>query len=125
MRVSNSNLNTHRTKRLLSSPFRPRALPPELFFEYRGRLMMSGSVPREFSYYMNGGPSIGGFFTNQLIAAITKSIESRGPNVSWEEIAADATKPIPIPGVSNQHPQFAAHGLERDAVPVAATGSFK
>jgi hypothetical protein len=95
-----------------------------LFFEYRGRLMLSGSVPGEFSYYMNAGRSIGGFFTNQLIAAITKGIESRGPNVTWEEIAADATKPIPIPGVSNQRPQFAAYGLVRETVPVAATGSF-
>jgi hypothetical protein len=116
---------------------RPRAAPSELiagpdvrsafqrlFFEYRGRLMLSGSVPGEFSYYLNGGPSIGGFFTNQLVGAITNEITSRGPKVTWEEIAADATKPIPIPGYSYQHPQFAAYGLVRDVVPLTATGSF-
>lgn len=94
-----------------------------LFFEYSGRLMLSGSVPGEFSFYLNAGPSIGGFFTNQLVAAITQRIASRGPNTTWEEIAADATKPIPIPGYDNQHPQFAAYGLMRDVAPVTATGS--
>jgi hypothetical protein len=86
--------------------------------------VLSGSVPGEFSYYMNAGRLIGGFFTNQLIAAIMEGIQSSGPNITWEEIAADATKPIPIPGLSYQHPQFAAYGLTRDVVPVAATGSF-
>jgi hypothetical protein len=69
---------------------------------------------------MNDGPSIGGFFTNQLFAAITKRVADRGPNVTWEEIAADATKPTPIPRFPDQHPQFTANGL---VLPVTATGS--
>jgi hypothetical protein len=85
-----------------------------LFQGYSGTLMMSGAVPGEYSWYMDSGAPLGGFFTNQLLRAINGKILEEGPKVRWEDIAADATKRIFIPGVAEptyQNPQSAALNL--------------
>lgn len=84
-----------------------------LFKDYRGTLIMSGAIPGEYSWYMTAGSSLGGFFTNQLLEAISQNINRSGPNVSWEAIATDATKPIFIPTAPpvTQNPQYLAVGL--------------
>ncbi len=85
-----------------------------LFQAYSGTLIMSGSVPGEFSWYSVRGGSLGGFFTNQLLQAINQRIKDDGPAVRWEDIASDATKTIFIPGTPEptyQNPQSAALNL--------------
>lgn len=84
-----------------------------LFLQYSGTMMMSGSVPGEFSWYMNGGPQIGGFFTNQLLRAVNAKLISQADHVRWEDIATDATKRIFIPSGSetSQTPQYATLNL--------------
>jgi hypothetical protein len=84
-----------------------------LFLQYSGTLMMSGSTPGEFSWYLNSGLQIGGFFTNQLLRAINGKILSEGANVRWEDIATDASKKIYIPREeeTTQTPQYATLNL--------------
>jgi hypothetical protein len=82
-----------------------------LFEHYTGTLIMSGAVPNEYSWYtvLDTSPSLGGFFTNQLLQVIGEKINEDGSKVRWEDIAAEATKTISIPGMSEptyQHPQF-------------------
>jgi GH25 family lysozyme M1 (1,4-beta-N-acetylmuramidase) len=91
-----------------------------LFKDYRGTLIMSGAIPGEYSWYMTAGSSLGGFFTNQFLTAINQNINSSGPNVRWEAIATDATKPIFVPTVPpvTQTPQYLAVGLSTG--PIAA-----
>jgi Caspase domain len=85
-----------------------------LFEGYSGTLIMSGAVPGEYSWYTVAGGSLGGFFTNQLLQAINQKIKEEGSKVRWEDISADATKTIFVPGMSEptyQHPQSAALNL--------------
>lgn len=91
-----------------------RAAFRHLFRDYSGTLMMSGAVPGEFSWYLTSGPSVGGFFTNQLLRAINRQVNDSGREVRWEAIAADATKPIFIPtqpDSTTQNPQYASLNL--------------
>jgi hypothetical protein len=91
-----------------------RAAFKRLFGGYSGTLMMSGSVPGEYSWYMVAGSTLGGFFTNQFRQAIVQKISEQGPRTRWEDIAVDATRPIFIPqlaGPTYQNPQFAALNL--------------
>jgi GH25 family lysozyme M1 (1,4-beta-N-acetylmuramidase) len=89
-----------------------------LFKDYRGTLIMSGAIPGEYSWYMTAGSSLGGFFTNQLLAAINQNINLKGPSVRWEAIAIDATKPIFVPANPpvTQNPQYLAEGLSVGSV---------
>jgi hypothetical protein len=96
------------------------SLPPSrkaafrrLFLQYSGTLMISGSTPGEFSWYMNSGIQIGGFFTNQLLRAINSKILSETAQVRWEDIATDASKKIFIPRdeETTQTPQYATLNL--------------
>jgi hypothetical protein len=96
------------------------AIPPSrkaafrrLFLQYSGTLMMSGSTPGEFSWYMNSGLQIGGFFTNQLLRKINSKILMETAEVRWGELATDATKKIFIPGgdETSQTPQYATLNL--------------
>jgi len=84
-----------------------------LFKAYRGTLIMSGAIPGEYSWYMTAGASLGGFFTNQLLVAINENINRSGSNIRWEDIAADAVKPIFVPTNPpvTQNPQYIADGL--------------
>jgi hypothetical protein len=94
-----------------------RAAFQRLFRDYSGTLMMSGSVPGEFSWYqvqaVVGGPPLGGFFTNQLLRTINQQILDQGPRTRWEDIATFATKTIFIPSgePTYQNPQYAALNL--------------
>jgi hypothetical protein len=83
-----------------------------LLIDYSGALMMSGSVPGEYSWYMNTGRHLGGFFTNQLLQVINER-SADGDLVRWEDIATDSTKPIfiPMPEPTTQVPQYAALNL--------------
>jgi hypothetical protein len=96
------------------SPADRRAAFQRLFRDYSGTLMMSGSVPGEYSWYMVAGSSLGGFFTNQLLRTVNQKILDQGPRTRWEDIAADATKTIFIPGMPDptyQNPQYATLNL--------------
>lgn len=68
-----------------------------LFFEYQGSLLMSGSMPGEYSWYLNAGTEKGGFFTRQLLTALDHQIAAAGGNVAWSGVATDAVKKIEIP----------------------------
>lgn len=93
-----------------------------LFKDYRGTLIMSGAIPGEYSWYMNAGSSLGGFFTNQLLDAINQNINSKGAAVRWEDIATAARKPIFVPAQPpvTQNPQFEVIGLSVGPVVVPA-----
>ncbi|MCA1510215.1 caspase family protein [Bradyrhizobium sp. NBAIM01] len=91
-----------------------------LFLQYSGTLMMSGSTPGEFSWYMNSGLQIGGFFTNQLLRAIDSKMATQVADVRWEDIATDASKKIFIPRPeeeTTQTPQFAMLNLSAQSAP--------
>jgi hypothetical protein len=80
-----------------------------LFLEYEGVLAMSGSVPDESAYCVNEGKYAGGIFSNQFLGAIYGRISMVGPEVRWEDIAAEAGAKIEIrtsEAVLLQHPQF-------------------
>jgi hypothetical protein len=98
-----------------ASPTDRKAAFQRLFRDYSGTLMMSGSVPGEYSWYMVSGSSLGGFFTNQLLRTINQKILEQGPRIRWEDIAVDATKTILIPRTPEeatyQNPQYAALNL--------------
>jgi hypothetical protein len=96
------------------APAEKQAAFRRLFQGYSGTLIMSGSIPGEYSWYTVAGGSLGGFFTNQLLQAINQKIKEQRSNVRWEDIASDATKTIFIPGPAEptyQHPQSAALNL--------------
>jgi hypothetical protein len=92
----------------------------KLFLSYSGMLTMSGAVPGEFSWYLNGGPSLGGFFTNQLLRVVDQKISSNGLQARWEDIATDASKAIFIPtgqgAPTEQLPQYSTLNLVAGAV---------
>jgi hypothetical protein len=83
-----------------------------LFLGYKGRLVMSGAVPGEFAWYMTQGSSLGGFFSNRLVSVLDRRIAADAETVRWEDIAADATKPIEVSSdperPRQQQPQFEA-----------------
>lgn len=85
-----------------------------LFLKYHGTLMMSGSEPGEYSWYLVAGPNLGGFFTNQLLSAVDKEIAQSVTEVRWEDIAQEATKTILVPTSPDhtyQNPQFVSPNL--------------
>jgi hypothetical protein len=86
----------------------------QLFLQYSGTLIMSGSSPGDPSWYLSSG----GFFTNQLLLAINAHLESVAA-ARWETIASDATKQIfiPITTPTVQKPQYAPSNLRVDAAP--------
>lgn len=100
--------------------FFSRAGPPELagpdlklalrrlFLQYKGALLMSGSIPGEYSYYSVVEESLGGYFSNQLMKALYQKINQNGGHVSWEEVAVEAGKAMSIPTDPPvlQHPQI-------------------
>jgi hypothetical protein len=79
-----------------------------LFLQYKGELLMSGSIPGEFSYYSVVEESLGGYFSNQLMKALYQKINQNGAHVSWEEVAVEAGKAMSIPADPPvlQHPQI-------------------
>ncbi len=97
----------------LNSPDNRTAGLRRLFLTYRGMLTMSGAVPGTYSYYYNSGPSLGGFFTNQLLTVLDQQANTKGDLVHWEEIAAAATQKIYIPTAppTEQLPQSSALNL--------------
>jgi hypothetical protein len=82
-----------------------------LFFQYKGTLLMSGSIPGEDSWYDD---NLGGYFSNQLMTALYRKINQLGSRVSWEEITAEASVEMPIPydPPTVQHPQIDARNLQ-------------
>ncbi|HZP78535.1 MAG TPA: caspase family protein [Pseudolabrys sp.] len=97
---------------------RPQFTPPpqperkaalrHLFLDYTGFLLMSGSIPGQYSWYINTGETVGGYFTLQLLGAVNGQIAAKGARARWEDIAPAATKLIKVPTKPpiNQKPQF-------------------
>jgi hypothetical protein len=82
-----------------------------LFLGYKGKLVMSGAIPGERSWYIRDeGESLGGFFTNQFLSVINRRIAADAEGVRWEDVAEQATKPIIIKDDSRpdliQTPQY-------------------
>jgi Caspase domain len=79
-----------------------------LFLQYKGALLMSGSIPGEYSYYSVVEESLGGYFSNQFMKALYQKINQDGGHVSWEEVAVEAGKAMSIPTDPPvlQHPQI-------------------
>jgi len=99
------------------APVQRQAAFRRLIADYGGTLIMSSSVPGEYSYYTIQGGALGGLFTNQLLQTIDQKIKIDGANVRWEDIVTEAKKIISIPPQSAtdqplyQHPQSATFNL--------------
>lgn len=86
----------------------------QLFLQYSGTLIMSGSPPGDAAWYLQTG----GFFTSQLMNVVNSHALSLA-EARWELIADDAAKPIFIPTATPtvQKPQFAPSNLQLAAGP--------
>jgi len=96
----------------------------KLFLGYEGYIIASSSVPEQYSF---GDPQVGGYFTNQLLAALNEVQASSNPD--WKAIETAATKEIKVshPEQSKQSPQMkvnvtqiAARGLDNNTWSCAA-----
>jgi hypothetical protein len=84
-----------------------------LFLQYKGSLLMSGSIPGQYSYYSVVEGSLGGYFSNQFLKTLYQKINQRGALVRWEEIADEAGKDMSIPSdpPDLQRPQIDKSGV--------------
>jgi hypothetical protein len=81
----------------------------QLFLQYSGTLIMSGSSPGDPSWYLSSG----GYFTSQFLNALNAHLDSVD-TARWEGVATDATKQIFIPTTTPtyQKPQYAPSNLQ-------------
>jgi hypothetical protein len=81
-----------------------------LFLEYKGLLIMSSSVPGQFSwYYPNGG-----IFTRRLLSTL-QTVSAPGASGLWKDVTNEATKQISVESANGpaviQTPQALDIGL--------------
>lgn len=77
----------------------------KLLLRYSGAIVMSGSKQNEYSYYF--GDDSGGYFTKQMVQALSDVGAEKGNSITWDDVLNAGTKTIIVPNSSqgSQQPQ--------------------
>ncbi len=83
-----------------SAPLVAAAAWRRLFLRYKGKLLMSGSLPGQFSFYRNDELA-SGLFTRQFVDAVIdtmqKVADEENPELArWSSVYRSASRPFPI-----------------------------